>query len=117
MVNNKFVDARIKTWSIHDIIWNDDKVTVTENSGIIDRIIIGKDKLDRYTNYDSDIGVTMQSISNKEVMWSKVIGNEEIETTSTMNTRNNMLSPKATVFFSKTLQNIGIVSTEDELSI
>ena len=43
----------------------------------------------------------MQSISNKEVMWSKVIGNEEIETTSTMNTRNNMLSPKATVFFSK----------------
>ena len=72
-----------------------------QNSGSIDRIIIVKNKLDIYTNYDSDIGVTMQSISNKEVMWSKVIGNEEIETTSTMNTRNNMLSPKATVFFPK----------------
>ena len=47
-------------------------------------------------------------------MLSKIVNNEEIETASTMNTRNNMLSPKTTAFF-KALQNIGIVSTEDDL--
>ena len=56
----------------------------------------------------------MQSTSNKEAMWSKVVDNEVIETTSTMNTRNNMLSPKVTAF-SKASHNMGIVSTEDEL--
>ena len=61
-----------------------------------------------------DIVVTMQSTPNKEAIWSKVVDNEEIERTPTMNTRNNMLSPKATAF-SKALHNIGIISTEDEL--
>ena len=79
-----------------------------------DGIDVGKDKLDRHTNYDLDIGLTMQYTSNKETMQSKVIDNEESETTSTMNTRNKMLSQKATTF-SKVLQNIGIVSTEDGL--
>ena len=56
----------------------------------------------------------MQSSSNKEAMWLKVVDNKDIETTSTINTRNNILSPKAAAF-SKVLLNIGIVSTEDEL--
>ena len=45
-----------------------------------------------------DIVVTMQSTPNKEAIWSKVVDNEEIERTPTMNTRNNMLSPKVTAF-------------------
>ena len=56
----------------------------------------------------------MQSSSNKEAMWLKVVDNKDIETSSTINTRNNILSPKAAAF-SKVLLDIGIVSTEDEL--
>ena len=67
-------------------------------SVITDGIVVGKDKLDRYTKYDFDIGVTMKSSSNKESMWSTVIDKEEIVTTTTMNPCNNVLSPKATVF-------------------
>ena len=66
MNNGNFVDARIKTRSIHDIIWNDDIVTVTENSGITDGSVVGKDKWDRYTNDDLKTGVTMNFTSNKE---------------------------------------------------
>ena len=40
----------------------------------------------------------MQSSSNKEAMWWKVVDNKDIETTSTINTRNNILSPKAAIF-------------------
>ena len=62
-----------------------------------------KDKVDRYTNYDLDIEVTLQFTSNKELMWSKVVDNEESETTSIMNTRINILLPRA-LAFSKVLQ-------------
>ena len=61
LINQNVIDTRIKTRSVHDIIWDDDKVSVTENSGITDGIIIGKDKLDRYTNCDLKIIVIMQS--------------------------------------------------------
>ena len=47
-------------------------------------------------------------------MWNKVEENEEIETASTTNTRNNMLSPKATIF-SEELQDIGIVPKENKV--
>ena len=66
LINQNFIDTRIKIRWAHDIIWDDDKVTVTEKSGITDGIIIGKDKLDRYGNYDLKIVVTMQSTSKKE---------------------------------------------------
>ena len=61
LINQNVIDTRIKIRSVHDIIWDDDKVSVTENSGITDGIIIGKDKLDRYTNCDLKIIVIMQS--------------------------------------------------------
>ena len=47
-------------------------------------------------------------------MWTKVEENEEIETSSTTNNRNNMLSPKATTF-SKVLQDIDIIPKENEV--
>ena len=68
LINKLFIHARIKIRSIHDIILNYNKVTVTENWGFTYGIVAGKDKLDRYTNYDFEIGVTMKSASNKEVM-------------------------------------------------
>ena len=113
LINRKFVDARIKTRSIHDIIWNDGEVTITENSGITGGIIVGKETLDRYTNYDLEIGVTITCTSNKDAVWSNIINEKVIETVSTMNPCNTILSPKATDF-SKALQNIGIVSTDDD---
>ena len=59
LINKTFVDVRIKTRSIHDIIWNNDKVTVPENFEMTDGIDVGKDKLDRHTNYDLDIRLTI----------------------------------------------------------
>ena len=56
----------------------------------------------------------MQSKFKKEAMWYKVEENKEIETSSTTNTRNNMLSPKATAF-SKVLQDIDIIPKENEV--
>ena len=43
-----------------------------------------------------DIVVTMEFTSNKEVMWSKEMKEEEVETIPTRNYGNNRLSPKAT---------------------
>ena len=57
LTNKQFFDVRIKIRSIHDIIWNDEKVTVTKNSGVTDGSVVGKEKLDRHTNYDLNIGV------------------------------------------------------------
>lgn len=68
LINKTFVDVRINTRSIHDIIWNNDKVTVPENFEITNGIVVGKDKLDKHTNYDLDVRLTMLYTSNKETM-------------------------------------------------
>ena len=94
-------------------MWSEENITVMENSGITDGLVIENDIFEKYTNNDLDVGTIMRFTSDKDNLRSKEIMEERKKSATTRTSDNNTLVPKSTTF-SKSLQCVGIASNVEE---
>ena len=97
-------------------MWSDENITVMENSGITDGLVIENDIFEKYTNNDLDVDIIIRFTSGKDNLRSKEIMEERNEAVTTRTSDNNTLIPKSTTF-SKSLQCVGITSNIEERGI
>ena len=94
-------------------MWSDENITVMENSGITDGLVIENDIFEKYTNNDLDVDIIIRFTSGKDNLRSKEIMEERNESVATRISDNNTLIPKSTTF-SKSLQCVRITLNVEE---
>ena len=96
-------------------MWSQENITVIENSGITDGLVIKNDTFEKYTNNNLDVGIIMKFTLGKDNLRQKEIMEGINEAVTTRTSDNNTLIPKSTTF-SKSLQCVGSKSNIKESS-